>query len=379
MGAQKDKYPKLSANIAAINQILAIEPQMFVVGNNNNHPGENIGSLAILQYAVWRGLSIEETLPLFAEAYEEVLANLDGADHQNIRQLMTLDSLNEILFDYPAEIQPELLEIDSIWEERESFKPSNVPHDFVQVIHNIISYVNEGKLRAAVKIGDVWFTVPQVKKAILLSFRFSDNFVISAGDLQYYDKISTKFHSSLNKRDFVEIGVRVVPPAVARFGSYIAPGVILMPSYVNIGAYIDTGTMVDTWATVGSCAQIGKKVHLSGGVGIGGVLEPLQATPTIIEDDCFIGARSEIVEGVIVGKGSVIGMGCFIGQSTPIVDRYTGEITYGKIPPYSVVIAGSMPIKNSGLDGLHKNCVIIIKQVDERTRSKTGINELLRD
>jgi len=246
-------------------------------------------------------------------------------------------------------------------------------------VYNILSSINKGILRSAVKIGDTWVVVPQVKKAILLAFRISDNQIIGGDDLRYYDKIPTKFHSSLNKGDLVEIGVRVVPPAVARFGSYVAQGVVLMPSYVNIGAYIDTGTMVDTWATVGSCAQIGKKVHLSGGVGIGGVLEPLQATPTIIEDDCFIGARSEIVEGVIVGKGSVIGMGCFIGQSTPIVDRYTGEITYGKIPPYSVVIAGSMPIKYSGLDGLHKNCVIIIKQVDERTRSKTGINELLRD
>lgn len=214
-----------------------------------------------------------------------------------------------------------------------------------------------------------------VEKAVLLSFRINDNRLMDGGNTRYYDKVESKF-SNYNEADFAAAGVRVVPNAVARHGSFIGSSVILMPSYVNIGAYIDTGTMVDTWVTVGSCAQIGKNVHLSGGVGIGGVLEPLQANPTIIGDNCFIGARSEVVEGVIVEDGCVISMGVYIGQSTKIFNRMTGEVTYGRIPAGSVVVSGNLP----SADGSHSlYCAVIIKQVDERTRSKTGINELLRD
>jgi 2,3,4,5-tetrahydropyridine-2-carboxylate N-succinyltransferase len=214
-----------------------------------------------------------------------------------------------------------------------------------------------------------------IKKAVLLSFRINDNWFIKGGFTNYYDKVASKY-ADTNSREFRDSGVRIVPPATARKGAYIAPSCVLMPSYVNIGAYVDSGTMVDTWATVGSCAQIGKNVHLSGGVGIGGVLEPVQAAPTIIEDNCFIGARSEVVEGVIVGEGAVLSMGVYIGQSTKIFNRETGEILYGRVPPGAVVVPGSLPAK----DGTHSlYCAVIIKQVDEKTRGKVGINELLRD
>ena len=222
---------------------------------------------------------------------------------------------------------------------------------------------------------DKWIVNQWVKKAVLLSFRLEENSFIKGGFTNYYDKVDSKF-ADVSSRDFREMGVRVVPPATVRKGAYIAPGVVLMPSYVNIGAYVDSGTMVDTWATVGSCAQIGKNVHLSGGVGIGGVLEPIQAAPTIIEDNCFIGARSEVVEGVIVGSGSVISMGVYIGQSTRIYNRNTGEITYGYIPPGSVVVSGNLP-SSDGQYSLY--CAVIVKQVDEKTRGKVGLNELLRD
>jgi len=222
---------------------------------------------------------------------------------------------------------------------------------------------------------DKWIVNQWVKKAVLLSFRLEENRFIKGGFTNYYDKVDSKF-ADVSSRDFQEMGVRVVPPATVRKGAYIAPGVVLMPSYVNIGAYVDSGTMVDTWATVGSCAQIGKNVHLSGGVGIGGVLEPIQAAPTIIEDNCFIGARSEVVEGVIVGSGSVISMGVYIGQSTRIYNRNTGEITYGYIPPGSVVVSGNLP-SSDGQYSLY--CAVIVKQVDEKTRGKVGLNELLRD
>jgi len=214
-----------------------------------------------------------------------------------------------------------------------------------------------------------------IKKAVLLSFRLRDNEVMDGGGAtRYFDKVESKF-SRFSQADFQAGGYRVVPPAAARHGAFIAKNVVLMPSYVNVGAYVDEGTMVDTWATVGSCAQIGKNVHLSGGVGIGGVLEPIQANPTIIEDNCFIGARSEIVEGVIVGEGSVVSMGVYIGQSTKIYNRMTGEVTYGRIPPGSVVVSGNLP----GQDGRYSlYCAVIIKQVDAKTRAKTGINELLR-
>ncbi|MGZ5026625.1 MAG: 2,3,4,5-tetrahydropyridine-2,6-dicarboxylate N-succinyltransferase, partial [Methylobacter sp.] len=238
-----------------------------------------------------------------------------------------------------------------------------------------INLLDSGKARVAEKTSGEWVTNQWLKKAVLLSFRINENRLMDGGNTRYYDKVDSKF-ASYSEEDFAQAGVRVVPNAVARRGSYIAPGAILMPSYVNIGGYVDSGTMVDTWVTVGSCAQIGKNVPLSGGVGIGGVLEPLQAGPTIIEDNCFIGARSEIVEGVIVEEGSVISMGVYIGQSTKIYNRMTGEISYGRIPAGSVVVSGNLP-SSDGKYSLY--CAVIIKQVDERTRSKTGINELLRD
>lgn len=373
----KSIYPKLQANIAAIESTYLISPQGFKVGDVFNEPGDNMGSLAILGFARLHNLPLEKVLPIFGEAYDEVMANPEGDDHKNIRALIKF-GVESVVFDGQGiELIPPLELIEEIWERKDNLDPAEVDYSPQDAVKSVIGKLNNGSLRAAIPVGDDWYVISSVKKAILLFFRFSPNRIIETGDVRYYDKVPTKF-GQFTLNAFEAAGVRVVPNAMARLGSYVAPRTVLMPSYVNIGAYVGEGTMVDTWATVGSCAQIGKNVHLSGGVGIGGVLEPLQAVPTIIEDDCFIGARSEIVEGVIVGKGSVIGMGCFIGQSTPIVDRCTGEITYGKIPPYSVVIAGSMPIKNSGLDGLHKNCVIIIKQVDERTRAKTSINDLLR-
>ncbi len=264
--------------------------------------------------------------------------------------------------------------IELAWENRASITPTNSP-DVREAVEQVISDLNKGRVRVAERQGVGQWTVNQwVKKAVLLSFRLNDNQVMHAGELAYFDKVKTKF-SQLSDEEIREAGVRVVPPAVARHGSYLAKNVVLMPSYVNIGAYVDEGTMVDTWATVGSCAQIGKNVHLSGGVGIGGVLEPLQANPTIIEDNCFIGARSEVVEGVIVEENSVISMGVFIGQSTKIYDRATGEVTYGRVPAGSVVVSGSLP----SADGKYSlNCAVIVKRVDAQTRSKTSINELLR-
>jgi len=226
-----------------------------------------------------------------------------------------------------------------------------------------------------------WVVNEWLKKAVLLSFRINDNEFIKGGFTNYYDKVDSKF-AEHNTRNFRDSGVRVVPPATARFGSYLAPSVVLMPSYVNIGAYVDSGTMVDGWSTVGSCAQIGKNVHISGGAGIGGVLEPLQANPTIIEDNCFIGARAEVAEGVIVEEGSVLGMGVFISASTKVVDRATGEVFYGRVPSYSVVVSGSMPSHRTmptGQPAPNLYCAVIVKRVDEKTRAKTGINELLRD
>lgn len=242
------------------------------------------------------------------------------------------------------------------------------------VVGSVIDLLNEGQIRVAEKINGHWVTYEWIKKAVLLSFRLEDNFLITSGETNYYDKVPSKFFG-YTSQNFRDADFRVVPPAAARKGVYIAKKVVLMPSYVNIGAYIDEGTMVDTWATVGSCAQIGKNCHLSGGVGIGGVLEPVQANPTIIEDNCFIGARSEIVEGVIVEEGSVISMGVFIGQSTKIYNRETGEIIYGRVPARSVVVPGNLPAK----DGSHSlYCAVIVKQVDEQTRAKTSPNELLR-
>ena len=265
--------------------------------------------------------------------------------------------------------------IDEAFERRADINPRNVETLVKEAVLEAIAMLDSGKARVAEKIDGNWVVHDWLKKAVLLSFRIDDNAFIKGGFTNYYDKVPSKY-ADYNSRAFREDGVRVVPPATARRGSYIAPGVVLMPSYVNIGAYVDSGTMVDTWATVGSCAQIGKNVHLSGGVGIGGVLEPLQAAPTIIEDNCFIGARSEIVEGVIVEEGSVISMGVYIGQSTKIYDRETGESSYGRVPAGSVVVSGNLPSKD-GTYSLY--CAVIVKKVDEKTRSKVGINELLRD
>jgi len=268
--------------------------------------------------------------------------------------------------------------IDAAWEARSELSPSAAPAEVRDAVAHVIAELDAGRLRVAEKGPGGWVTHQWIKKAVLLSFRLAGNEGIGLSGpnvpFRFYDKVATKF-AHFSDADFAAAGVRVVPPAVARRGAYIAPNVVLMPSYVNIGAYVDEGTMVDTWATVGSCAQIGRNVHLSGGVGIGGVLEPLQANPTIIEDNCFIGARSEVVEGVIVEENSVLGMGVFIGQSTKIYDRASGGITYGRVPTGSVVVAGSLP---SGKDGCQLYCAVIVKQVDAKTRSKTSINELLR-
>jgi 2,3,4,5-tetrahydropyridine-2-carboxylate N-succinyltransferase len=265
--------------------------------------------------------------------------------------------------------------LDAAWEDRANISVKSAPKEVSEAVEHVIAQLDAGALRVATRHGvGQWTTHQWIKKAVLLSFRLKDNAIMQAGDLGFYDKVPTKF-AGLDEAAMKATGVRVVPPAVARRGSFIGKGVILMPSYVNIGAYVDEGTMVDTWATVGSCAQIGKNVHLSGGVGIGGVLEPMQAGPTIIEDNCFIGARSEVVEGCIVREGSVLGMGVFIGKSTKIVDRETGEVMYGEVPAGSVVVAGSMPSKG----GINLYCAVIVKKVDAQTRSKTSINELLRD
>jgi 2,3,4,5-tetrahydropyridine-2-carboxylate N-succinyltransferase len=265
--------------------------------------------------------------------------------------------------------------IEAAFETRAEITPSNVSSDIKQAVTAAIELLDTGAARVAEPTSDGWKVNEWLKKAVLLSFGIHDNQIMAGASTQYYDKVVSKF-ADTTPAEFAVSGVRVVPPAMARRGSYIASGVVLMPSYVNIGAYVDSGTMVDTWATVGSCAQIGKNVHLSGGVGIGGVLEPLQASPTIIEDNCFIGARSEVVEGVIVEKNSVISMGVYIGQSTKIFNRATGEVSYGRIPAGSVVVSGNLP----SADGTYSlYCAVIVKQVDEKTRSKVGINDLLRN
>ena len=265
--------------------------------------------------------------------------------------------------------------IEKAFDDRANFSATDCPAEIRQAVEQAIAGLDNGSLRVAEKIDGAWVVHQWLKKAVLLSFKLNDNKPMGSGDLSFYDKVETKF-ANWTEQQYKEAGVRVVPPAVARKGSFQAKNVVLMPSYVNIGAYVDEGTMVDAWATVGSCAQIGKNVHLSGGVGIGGVLEPLQANPTIIEDNCFIGARSEIVEGVIVEEGSVISMGVYIGQSTRIYDRETGEIHYGRVPAGSVVVSGSLPSK----DGTHSlYAAIIVKKVDAQTRAKTSLNDLLRE
>lgn len=271
--------------------------------------------------------------------------------------------------------------INAAWERRTELSPAT-KGEVAEAVSESIRLLDSGTLRVATKEADGWVTHQWLKKAVLLSFRLNDNVLMLGGPAgsAWWDKVPSKFEG-WGADEFSKAGFRAVPNCTVRRGAYIAPNAILMPSFVNIGGYVDTGTMVDTWVTVGSCAQIGKNVHLSGGVGIGGVLEPVQAGPTIIEDNCFIGARSEVVEGVVVGEGSVISMGVFIGQSTKVIDRETGEVFMGRVPPYSVVVSGSMPGKPlpDGTMGPSLYCAVIVKRVDAKTRAKTGINELLRD
>jgi 2,3,4,5-tetrahydropyridine-2-carboxylate N-succinyltransferase len=266
--------------------------------------------------------------------------------------------------------------IEAAWEDRANISVASSSVEVRDAVEHVLNELDAGRLRVATReaVGQ-WTTHQWIKKAVLLSFRLKDNAIIQSGDLGYYDKVPTKF-AGMTEAELKATGVRVVPPAVARRGSFQGKGVVLMPSYCNIGSYVDEGSMVDAWATVGSCAQIGKNVHLSGGVGIGGVLEPMQAGPTIIEDNCFIGARSEVVEGVIIEENSVISMGVYIGQSTKIYDRATGTVTYGRVPSGSVVVAGNLP----SADGKYSlYCAVIVKRVDAQTRAKTALNDLLRD
>ncbi len=265
--------------------------------------------------------------------------------------------------------------IDAAWENRAALSPKNFPAGLLTAVETCLDLLDTGQARVAEKRDGQWVVNEWLKKAVLLYFRANDNQVMDGGFTRFYDKVPLKY-AQHDAEAFRAAGTRVVPHAVVRKGCYVAPDVVLMPSYVNIGAYVDSGTMVDTWATVGSCAQIGRNVHLSGGAGIGGVLEPLQAAPTIIEDNCFIGARSEIVEGVIVEAGAVISMGVFIGQSTRIYDRATGEISHGRVPAGAVVVPGSLP----SADGKYSlNCAVIVKRVDAQTRAKTSLNDLLRE
>ncbi|MGL1833822.1 2,3,4,5-tetrahydropyridine-2,6-dicarboxylate N-succinyltransferase [Rhodocyclaceae bacterium SMB388] len=264
--------------------------------------------------------------------------------------------------------------IDEAFDNRADLSPASAPTKVRDAVATVIAGLDDGSLRVASKVDGQWVVNQWIKKAVLISFRLADNQVMAGGANQYFDKVPTKF-GDYTPEQFREGGFRVVPPAVARKGSFIAKNVVLMPSYVNIGAYVGEGTMVDTWATVGSCAQIGRNVHLSGGVGIGGVLEPVQAGPVIIEDNVFVGARSEVVEGVIVEENAVLSMGVYIGMSTKIYDRETGEVHYGRVPAGSVVVPGSLP----SADGKYSlYCAVIVKKVDAQTRAKTGINELLR-
>ena len=264
--------------------------------------------------------------------------------------------------------------IEQAWEERAQLSASNAPRALRDAVEEVIAGLDAGRLRVCEKASGTWVTHQWIKKAVLLSFRLEDNRVMAGGATQYYDKVASKF-AAYDAASFAAGGFRVVPPAMARRGAFVAKNVVLMPSYLNIGAYVDEGTMVDTWATVGSCAQIGRNVHLSGGVGIGGVLEPIQANPVIIEDNCFIGARSEVVEGVLVEENSVLSMGVYLGQSTKIFNRETGEVLYGRVPAGSVVVPGTMP---SGGGSCALYCAVIVKRVDAKTRARTSLNELLR-
>lgn len=367
------KRPKLMATIGAIGSVYDVIPQSFSVGEHRNEAGENQGSLAILGFAKMQGLNEAQVLPMFGEAAREVLDNPEGTDHGNIRAFLRV-GMDGVKFDKGdgIELKPSLQNIEDIWEKRTIFSPGNTSDIIMNSIEEIIDQLDAGVMRVAMKLGDDWFTNQAVKKAILLSFRTRDNYLQKSGDVNYFDKVGTKF-TDWTEEDFRDAGIRIVPGSVIRKGAFMAKNVIQMPSFVNIGAYIDEGTMVDgAGTTVGSCAQIGKRVHLSMGVGIGGVLEPLQNNPVIVEDDCFLGAGANVVEGVILRRGAVLSMGVHIGKNTPIVDRTKdGNILYGEVPPYAVVMMGVHP-KNGIL------CPQIMKYRDAKTDAATALNELLR-
>jgi len=384
MNTEPTQRPRLNATIAGIRSMYDVPPQAFSVGGHENSPGENEGSLAIFGFAKMHNLHNNQVFSMFCEAGDEVLANPEGTDHPNIRAFIG-DNFDGVRFPGGGIVNyPEIQLIENAWEHRTNFTPTNAPSDLRNAVNMIIGKLDNGTMRAAMKLGDSWYTNQAVKKAVLLSFRLNDNQVMGKPNAQgfdddsilYFDKVPLKF-KKWRAGSFRDAGFRVVPGAIVRHGSFIGKNVVLMPSFVNIGAYVGEGTMVDAWATVGSCAQIGKDCHLSGGVGIGGVLEPLQANPTIIGDNCFIGARSEIVEGVIVEDSCVISMGVYIGQSTKIYDRSTGEVSYGRIPEGSVVVSGNLPSTDGRSYGLY--CAVIIKKVDAQTRAKTSLNDLLRD
>ncbi len=351
-----------------------------IKGGPLNAPGENAKTFIILTYCISIGATVTVALSHFHEHLDYVFEYPEADNHHNLRALNLLKTYELKQFVTLTEKvlthnQAENI-IQVAWEDRANITMASASPDLRLAVEHVIAGLNIGTLRVATResVGQ-WAVHQWIKKAVLLSFKLKDNALMQSGDLAFYDKVPTKF-GGMSEAELKATGVRVVPPAVARRGSHIAKGVILMPSFVNIGAYVDEGTMVDAWATVGSCAQIGKSVHLSGGVGIGGVLEPMQANPTIIEDNCFIGARSEVVEGVIVEENSVLGMGVYIGQSTPIYDREADTISYGRVPAGSVVVSGTLP-KAGGKYSLY--AAIIVKKVDAQTRSKTSINDLLRD
>lgn len=358
--------------LTKIHDEFLVIPTVFTVGSHRNEIGQNLGSLTILAYASYRGLTVENTLPLFGEHYEAVKSDPQGTDHKNIRALMKEKGVQSIenVVNFQSVPMIDRKAIDNWLENR-----ANVNKDTPNIhLDNIIASLDAGYIRVATRGDDgVWTTDQSIKKAILLYFALNDNKPIYGGDLAFYDKVPVKFSSKRTRCSFEESDVRIVPPAIPRRGSYIAKGVVLMPSFVNIGAHVDAGTMVDTWVTVGSCAQIGKNVHLSGGVVIGGVLEPLQANPTIIEDNCFIGAGSGVVEGVIVREGAVLSMGVYIGKNTPIVDRTDGnKILRGEVPSRAVVMSGVHP--TNGL-----MCPHIIKYRDDKTDAATALNDILRN
>ena len=352
-----------------------------IKGGPMNGPSENAKTFIILSYCVSLNATVEVALSYFHEHLDYVFEYPEADNHHNLRALCNVPHTNWIRDVFiTTEKVLELSQAETIiqvaWEDRANITMASASPDLKLAVEHVIAGLNIGTLRVATRdsVGQ-WIVHQWIKKAVLLSFKLGENIPMGQGDLQFFDKVPSKF-AGMSKQELAATGVRVVPPAVARRGSYIAKGVILMPSFVNIGAYVDEGTMVDTWAAVGSCAQIGKNVHLSGGVGIGGVLEPMQANPTIIEDNCFIGARSEVVEGVIVEENSVLGMGVYIGQSTPIYDREADTVSYGRVPAGSVVVSGALP-KAGGKYSLY--AAIIVKKVDAQTRSKTSINDLLRD